>query len=234
MDAPQHSQARAADLGQFRKWNRVHSYTYGDSNLASQPADAQSTQPSGGLEYRRTVAPPGSGPIPRMGPLLNHRRVESFHELHTLEEDHQGHEDQETQSEVLDAQSEDEGEETAGENDFDDDDGQTVDSDLQDRVHDISFDEESQAFTSADSPLSQDPAISQGEEVVDEDEDEDDDDDDLGHVASSPCVTAEMKRAKNRGLFGKAFKPLSFGKPHGLSLFPSGRLGLNKTGSQAS
>ncbi|CAG8578035.1 6798_t:CDS:2 [Acaulospora colombiana] len=138
-----------------------------------------------------------------MGSLYRHLRLSNtdarWHLLATLEEDHQGHDDQETQEDLPDEQSE--GEETAGENDYDDDDQQTVDSDLHDRVHDISFDDESQGFGSANSPFTQDPAVSQGE---------------------------EMKRAKNRGrqLLEKTFRPFS--------LFPSGRLGLNKAGSHAS
>lgn len=83
-----------------------------------------------------------------------------------------------------------------------------------------------------ETPASQAPTESQEEQA--EEEEEEEEDDDLGHVDSSPCVAAEIKKGKRGGkpFFSRGFKPISFGKPLGLSLLPPNRSrGLGRTAS---
>jgi hypothetical protein len=220
MDAPQHSHARAADLGQFRKWNRTRSYTYGDAQAPTQTVP--SIQPSQSLEnaqYKRSVAG-------RLGSqYATQERVQSFQGLHTLQEDHGSPEehdvedspdldhDPEYDEETPDVLTEAEAESN--------DDGAYYDAP---ETQDASFDIEEESLEIADFGASE-VTIDLGESHEEEVEEEEEEDDGLDHVDSSPCVTAEMKRNKNRGrsLLERTFKPLGFGKPHGLSLIPQSR-----------
>ena len=213
MDAPQFSHARAADLGQFRKWSRVRSFTYGDSQpQLPQPKiglGITMSQPS--LVESRPFKRASSGVLARP-PTGVQRRVESFHELHTLEEQHDTSE--ETQRPGLDespgptpTQEDDFGSETAS----------------QGSLSEGEADQEVQYYDSPEKgPLEEEPAASQDveesqEQIASEDEDNFND---IDRFDSSPCVTAEMKRQKSRGrqLLERTFKPLSFG----LSLHPHG------------
>ncbi|CAG7845963.1 SubName: Full=Related to tyrosine phosphatase-Cryptococcus neoformans var. neoformans {ECO:0000313/EMBL:CCA71084.1} [Serendipita indica DSM 11827] len=212
MDAPQFSHARAADLGQFRKWSRVRSYTYGDN----QP---QPPQPKIGLGI--TTSQPslvesnsfqrGPSGVPARQHTGSQRKVDSFYELQTLEEQHDMSE--ETRLDGLDGspaptptQEEDFGSDAASQGSLPEgDDAQ-----------------EEQYYDALQGSYEEEPAESQvveesQEQITSEDEDNFDD---MGHVDSSPCVTAEMKRQKSRGrqLLERTFKPLSFG----LSLHPHG------------
>lgn len=208
MDAPQHSQARAADLGQFRRWNRARSYTFGDTQGSTQ--SLQGVKSSGSADSGLF----SRNPLQRVISSTegNQRRGNSFHSLHTLEEAHSQLEEAERQAieqtigyVQADHQQEEEASEGASESVIDD-----VDAFLDD---------------DGEEPTSPSPCTAvEEQQLFETQQEEEDDDDDFGPAESSPCVTAEMKRGKNRGkqFFGRAFKPLAFGKPFGLSIAPPG------------
>ncbi|KAG8803909.1 cell division cycle- protein [Serendipita sp. 399] len=217
MDAPQHSHARAADLDQFRRWNRTRSYTFGDSQSQSQPQiglgitasqsadnNINSTN-SNNKPYQRNSTVPA---VTSTRQYATQRRVESFKELHTLQEDHDA--------------SDEFGRMTVGQNGS----FMTRNSSIGDPSGEaISNEKYREALDAvlADSPALEDnvPRLVLSQEGEDGEEEDDDDDDDLGRLDSSPCVNAERKRGKSRGkqLLVRTFKPLSFG----LSLHPQGQ-----------
>lgn len=104
MDAPQHSHARAADLGEFRRWNRTRSYTYGDHTQPPPPngLGIRPSQSAGNNQYQRSTLPPPADRV--LGALKTHSRPQSFHELHTLQEDHATPEEGEDEDEEDDDQ----------------------------------------------------------------------------------------------------------------------------------
>jgi hypothetical protein len=220
MDAPQHSQARAADLGQFRRWNRTRSYTFGDTQGPTQVP--QGIKPSGSADnnqFGRANVPLGMNP--RLRPIANtighSRERQSFHSLHTLEEDHNVLEDADRQA-VGVAQSDEYDEEAAASDGASTETEEVEDADpeLQDASFGDDYSEDvEESATSPSNIAEEEPPQTQPEEEEEEDEDE------YGNFDSSPCVTAEMKRGKNRGkqFFQRTFKPLAF-KPFGLSLAP--------------
>lgn len=213
MDCAEHRGARAADLNQFRKWNRTRSYTYGDSQaLPSQPASAISSSQSASIgQYK-----PSSGSLLAAQYATNDERMQGHSGLQTLREGHSPLEeleqhdveatpdldhDREFDSPDLDVLSEVE----------DGDDAEHYGA--SEALQDASFDDEEGSINLEEfgaSEATEHPA----NELAQEEEDEEDD-----HLESSPCVTAEMKRNKNRGrtLLERTFKPLNFSKPFSLS-----------------
>ncbi|KAG8869325.1 cell division cycle- protein [Serendipita sp. 405] len=217
MDAPQHSHARAADLDQFRRWNRTRSYTFGDNQSQSQ----SQSQPQVGLgitmsqsaennSSSHSNAAQRNGTLPSVSTTKypSQRRVETFHELHTLEEDHDA--------------SDEFGRLMIG---------QTGGSAPRDDRHEVPNErllserryQDALAAALDDSPVLEDepPRLVLSQEGDGEEDDEDNEDDGFGRLDSSPCVNAERKRGKSRGkqLLARTFKPLSFG----LSLHPQGQ-----------
>jgi hypothetical protein len=200
MDDPVHSRARAADLNQFRQWNRTRSYTYGErahaaavssKNLLVEPMRKQHTMP-GALPSINSIV----GAVSATVKATSHRRGRTLTgvELHTLEED-------DRHGSKYDAFD-------AAEISFECGEG------------DISFstDDDHDAETSFQaghvSVEAEDPTEPDYEEPHGDTEEEEDD---FEHVDSSPCVTAGIaaNKKKNelfRGMIGKTFKPLNFGK----------------------
>lgn len=221
MDAPEHSRARAADLGQFRRWNRVRSFTYGDAQGPTQIP--QGIKPSGSADqalYSRNS--PLQRTIASMG---DQRRGQSFHGLHTLEEDHSQLEEAERQAieqtigYVRNDEQHNDAEDDVDGALSDADDAGEADPELPDASFDLDVDDvEECASPSPDTAVEEQQPFGSQEEA----EEDEEDDDDFGPAESSPCVTAEMKRGKTRGkqFFGRTFKPLNFSKPFGLSLAP--------------
>lgn len=221
MDAPQHSHARAADLGQFRKWNRTRSYTYGDAQAPTQSAPSiQPSQSAESTQYKRSA-------VPRPGAQYGtHERVQSYSGLHTLQEDHGSPEkddvedtpdldhDQEFDAETPCVLTEAESNDDAAYYDA---------PETQDTSFDFEEDEGALDLAEFGASEATIDAEEHHEEVAEEEEEgEQEEDDDLDHADSSPCVTAEMKRNKKfgRSLLERTFKPLSFGKP---SFIPQSR-----------
>jgi hypothetical protein len=211
MDAPQHSQARAADLGQFRRWNRTRSYTFGDTQGPTQAP--QGIKPSGSADnnqFGRANVPLGVNPglRPAANTIGHSRQRQSFHSLHTLEEDHNA---------VVQSEEQEHEEEAATSDGAytETDEAEDADPELQDASFEGAYSEDAEeSATSPSNVTEEEPPQTQPEE-------EEDDDEEYGNLDSSPCVTAEMKRGKNRGkqFFQRTFKPLAF-KPFGLSLAP--------------
>jgi hypothetical protein len=212
MDAPQHSQARAADLGQFRRWNRTRSYTFGDTQGPTQAP--QGIKPSGSADnnqFGRANVPLGVNPglRPVVNTIGHSRQRQSFHSLHTLEEDHNSFVQFDEHEQEEEAATSD-GAYTGTEEVED------ADPELQDASFGDAYSEDVEESANTPSNVEEvEPPQAQPEE------EDDDDDDNYGNFESSPCVTAEMKRGKKRGkqFFQRTFKPLAF-KPFGLSLAP--------------
>jgi len=224
MDAPQHSQARAVDLGQFRRWNRARSYTYGDSQGPTQVH--QAVKPSGSADnnqFDRANVPLGVNSRPVSNTIDSSRRGQSFHGLHTLEEDYSALNEAERQ--VI--------EETIGTvqaSDFDHDETAPSEADFTEteEADDAEVELQEASFgdvygEDVDEPASSPSGVieEQPPQTQPEEDEEDEEEDEDENFQSSPCVTAEMKRGKNRGkhFFQRTFKPLAF-KPFGLSLVP--------------
>ncbi|KAG8819614.1 cell division cycle- protein [Serendipita sp. 401] len=219
MDAPQHSHARAADLDQFRRWNRTRSYTFGDNQSQSQSQSQPQPQVGLGITMSQSAennssshnnAAQRSGTLPSVSTTKQHpsqRRVETFHELHTLEEDHDASDEF---GRLMISQSGG----SAPRND-----GHEAPNE---RLLSEQRYQDALAAALDSSPVLEDepPRLVLSQEG-DGEEDDEDDEDDFGRLDSSPCVNAERKRGKSRGkqLLARTFKPLSFG----LSLHPQGQ-----------
>ena len=200
MDDPVHSRARAADLNQFRQWNRTRSYTYGErthaaavssKNLFIEPMQKRDTMP-GTLPTIHNIVGAAAAAVK----ATSHRRGRTITgvELHTLEEDDRHHGKYGT-ADVSETSFE------CGEGDisFSTDDGHDAEASFQEG--DVSVEAE-------------DPTEPDYEEPHGDTEEEEDD---FEHVESSPCVTAGIAANKKkhvlfRGMVGKTFKPLNFGK----------------------
>lgn len=193
MDDPIHSRTRAADLNQFRQWNRTRSYTYGErahaaavnsKSLLIEPMKKHNTMPGTLPTISRVV---GAAAAKAAG----HRRGGSIRgvELHTLEED-DGHSGKYGTVDAAETSFE------CGEGDitFSTDDGESQEGDVS---------------VEAEDPTEPNYGEPQGDT-------EEEEEDDFEHVESSPCVTAGIaaKKKKNellRGIIGKTFNPPNFG-----------------------
>ena len=199
MDDPIHSRTRAADLNQFRQWNRTRSYTYGErahaaamnsKNILIEPMQRKATMP-GTLPSISSIA--GAATAVK---ATSHRRGRTITgvELHTLEEDDR----RGGKYATFDA-SEISFECGEGDISFSTDDGHDAEASFQ--KGDFSVEAE-------------DPTEPDYEEPHGDTEEEEDD---FEHIDSSPCVTAGIaaNKKKNellRSIVGKTFKPLNFGK----------------------
>ena len=198
MDDPVHSRARATDLNQFRQWNRTRSYTYGErtraaavssKNIFIEPMQKRETMP-GTLPTINSIV--GAAAVK----ATSHQRGRTITgaDLHTLEEDerHCGKYDTADTAETSFECCE-------GDISFSTDDGHDAEASFQEG--DVSVEAE-------------DPTEPDYEEPHGDTEEEEDD---FEHVESSPCVTAGIaaNKKKNdlfRGMVGKTFKPLNFGR----------------------
>lgn len=199
MDDPVHSHARAADLNQFRRWNRTRSYTYGErahaaavrsKSLLIEPMQKQNTMP-GTLPTINSVVGAAAAKA------ASHRRERTITEaeLHTLEED-DGHDDKYGAVDAAETSFE------CGEGDisFSTDGGDGVEAAFQ----------EGNVSVEDEDPTEPDYEGPHGDTEEEEEED-------FEHVESSPCVAAGIAANKKkheflRGVVGKTFKPLNFGK----------------------
>jgi len=198
MDDPVHSRARAADLNQFRQWNRTRSYTYGErahaaavssKNLRIEPMQRNVTMP-GALPSINSIV--GAAAVK----ATSHRRGRTIIgvELHTLEEDDR----HDIKYKTFDA-AETSFECGEGDISFSTDDGHDAEASFQ--AGHVSVEAE-------------DPTEPDYEEPHGDTEEEEDN---FEHIESSPCVTAGIAANKKkhelfRGMVGKTFKPLNFGK----------------------
>jgi len=194
MDDPIHSRTRAADLNQFRQWNRTRSYTYGErAHAAAVSSKSLLIEP---MRKQNTM----TGTLPTINRIVesaaakaaSHRRGATVTgvKLHTLEED-DGQGGKYGAVDVAETSFE------CGEGDitFSTDDGEAS------QEGDVSVEAE-------------DPTEPNYEEPHGDTEEEEDD---FEHIESSPCVTAGIaaKKKKNellRGIVGKTFKPPNFGR----------------------
>jgi len=200
MDNPVHSRARAADLNQFRQWNRTRSYTYGErthaaavssKNLLIEPMPKQNTMPGTLATINSIVGAPAAA-----AKATSHRRGRTITgvELHTLEED-DGPGGKHGTADAAETSFE------CGEGDisFSTDDGDDAEASFQ----------EGDVSVEAEDPTEPDYEDPHG--------DTEEEEDDFEHVESSPCVTAGIaaNKKKNellRSVVGKTFRPLNFGK----------------------
>jgi len=197
MDDPVHSRARTADLNQFRRWNRTRSYTYGErAHAAAASSKSLLSEP---MQKKKTMP----GTLPTINSVVGVAATKSagYRQgdaitgvgLHTLEED--------------DRQGGKYGTAGAAETSFECGEGDISSS--------TDGDDAETSFQEGDvSVEAEDPTEPNYEGPCGDTEDEEVDD--FEHVESSPCVTAGIaKKKKNeflRGIVGKTFKPLNFGK----------------------
>jgi hypothetical protein len=180
-----------------------------------------------------------------LGSLGGHSRPQSFHELHTLEEDH-ATPDGDDDGKKANNQEDEDGDELEQEEPQDDAASTLTltDGEIEEQYEAFAQDEEDLEASlglsgSGLETLTSQPPESQEEEQEEgreqePPEEEEEDDDDFRHVDSSPCVIAEIKKGKRAPFFGRTFKPLSLGKPLALSLLPPNRArarGMERTAS---